>query len=1231
MGKKVELNQKISNIIYEFFDGDIYKITKSKIIELYNDPVKNRDFQVVGEKELKELRKIEKVLRSKKDIRIILKPKEEKKEKEITQVKTEEKLKPIEYKDFQGDKFVSYQRKAFVDFINNDFYKKITKETKKNELKIYQNFVKGYLGLETPYRGLLVYHGLGTGKTATAVSTAEGLSENMDIFTLLPASLETNFINEVKMWGEDLFDLNDNNWIFVSEKEIYENEKLMRLLREKYKVTPELITKIYNKSRKGNRDIEKGFWIISDDTKRDIKKIKTFPSKEAIEKLDEDRSYLKKNNRDTDIIVKRLDEGEIIQLKNQIDELILLKYNFIHYNPFPSVKSSTIKEFLDKEEEEEEEGEEEEINLEIEGDVEYKTNNQKLVKKLEDKLKENQKTHYIDSPFYNEVIIIDEIHNFVRQVVNNRGPSKIFYNWIINAKNIKLVCLSGTPIINRPSEIAVLFNMIRGLTKRYNFTIKATNTTNTNEIYQRLKNIFYKKDSPIYQINVRLVKGKILVSFMQNNTRFESVMNPDNKIVYTIQYQNHDFNDFMKIIYEGLHQEFEPDSITPSQKVFEGLSEKNVIDIIKGNENVFDTDANVKFNVYRKLFTIDTEKGKIDLTNNDYFMDYFFEDTDNVPEKKRVLLKRMLMGLVSYYPIDRSSIVSMPEIIIPKENVYPDYSISKKIKIELCPMSEKQFIKYWTAWQDDRIKGAKFTNKSMYSNDIFDYHINTRRICNMVYNNEKFRTMKKNKGDTAHIVEKKKEYEDLYQSGSLKLNEGLKLYSPKFYRILNNISRFTATESKGKVLFYSDFRQDSGAEIFELILQANGYSKFYPKQGKNKKLRYTFITGVEKVEGRKINLENFNDIDNIYGEYIQIMIISGAGAEGISLTGVRQVHILEPYWNFVRIEQVFGRAIRIESHKDLPPSERNVEQYLYLSSFPEGNNINDIYKSIRQLGTWSSVPEIEGNIDLETNRETFELIQKINQVKTQDLNETQDQKLLFKMERKYRISQTISDIIKESSVDCLQTTRDDINIHHNCLQFDKKLQDETSYFPGMTADKLSMVDKKQLEAKFSYFMKPNIYIVSALQEGRDIYVYYRLNNTDGKEQDIRYIRDNGKIIGILDLDLKYFFLYKGEGHELDEKMGTRLSVYQEVFFIDDDIVQEANENEIFPKVSEITKDLFGYKIKYNITERFYFYPIIQDKPIMRIYDYDNVESNNFNTTNMSPIVIHNKKLYQVVD
>ena len=40
----------------------------------------------------------------------------------------------------------------------------------------------------------------------------------------------------------------------------------------------------------------------------------------------------------------------------------------------------------------------------------------------------------------------------------------------------------------------------------------------------------------------------------------------------------------------------------------------------------------------------------IDLTDNDAFMDYFFNrDTNLLEPDKRILLKRMLMGLVSYY------------------------------------------------------------------------------------------------------------------------------------------------------------------------------------------------------------------------------------------------------------------------------------------------------------------------------------------------------------------------------------------------------------------------------------------------------------------------------------------------------------------------------------------------------------------------------------------------------
>ena len=48
-------------------------------------------------------------------------------------------------------------------------------------------------------------------------------------------------------------------------------------------------------------------------------------------------------------------------------------------------------------------------------------------------------------------------------------------------------------------------------------------------------------------------------------------------------------------------------------------------------------------------------------------MSYFFENGTIVPEKKRVLLKRMIMGLTSYYPIDRSSVRNMPSVISPKK------------------------------------------------------------------------------------------------------------------------------------------------------------------------------------------------------------------------------------------------------------------------------------------------------------------------------------------------------------------------------------------------------------------------------------------------------------------------------------------------------------------------------------------------------------------------------------
>ena len=66
-------------------------------------------------------------------------------------------------------------------------------------------------------------------------------------------------------------------------------------------------------------------------------------------------------------------------------------------------------------------------------------------------------------------------------------------------------------------------------------------------------------------------------------------------------------------------------------------------------------------------------------------------------------------------------------------------------------------------------------------------------------------------------------------------------------------------------------------------------------------------------------------------QLIKIILISPAGSEGISLKNVRQVHVLEPYWNEVRIDQLIGRSIRQCSHADLPMKERYVDIFIYIS------------------------------------------------------------------------------------------------------------------------------------------------------------------------------------------------------------------------------------------------------------------------------------------------------------
>ena len=77
-------------------------------------------------------------------------------------------------------------------------------------LMTHQKIVKDYLSHSTPYRGLLLYHGLGSGKTCSSIAIAEGLKTHRMIYILL--SILKNELYQLKVWR---YTYKNQYWEFV--------------------------------------------------------------------------------------------------------------------------------------------------------------------------------------------------------------------------------------------------------------------------------------------------------------------------------------------------------------------------------------------------------------------------------------------------------------------------------------------------------------------------------------------------------------------------------------------------------------------------------------------------------------------------------------------------------------------------------------------------------------------------------------------------------------------------------------------------------------------------------------------------------------------------------------------------------------------------------------------------------------------------------------------------------
>ena len=817
----------------------------------------------------------------------------------------------------KASNYYLYNREIFISFINSLFepYKQqllkeeqelmsgkasiscANNDSSNFSLLVHQKIVRDYINIYTPYRGLLLYHGLGSGKTCSSIAIAEGIKNDKKVLIMTPASLRDNYVEELKKCGDYMYKKNQF-WEFIDTKA---HPQYLDYLSSLLKLPREYIIS------------NGGAWFIN------VKKEPNYDS---------------------------LDFEDQKKINSQLDKMINYKYQFISYN---GLRSSHLN------------------GMTYGGTI---------------------------NPFSNKVIIIDEAHNFISRIVNKltrkTSLSMKLYNYLMDAENCKIILLTGTPIINYPNEIAILFNILRGTIRSYNCKLILDKKTMTKE---KIESILKAANILNYVDLIEYNSLSYEVSITQNPFGYVRSDTNKNKLAYS--------SDVLS------SEQF-------IQKIKGALEAQSLK--IAGNK--------ININGYKAL-----------PDNFDDFKALFISPNNSINNPS--MFKMRIIGLTSYFR-------SAQEQLMPKYN----HSNSNDFKIIKIPMSDFQFGVYEEARvQERKLEESNKKKKSkktktgaqgddLYSDSVSTYRIFSRAFCNFVFpkpaikrpmpnNDETLETTLENMtkineddaiaknlsediiddlsisekmnaidgkydaddikdlekdaaaqklGDTSYskrIVEALKELEK--HASKYLSKTGLQSYSPKFLHILENI---IDADHKGIHLLYSQFKTLEGIGILKLVLKENNFAEFKIKKNESgeyilnvltediNKPMFASYTGSETPEEREIiknvlnsnwklvpsslvkTLQTISD-NNFMGQIIKVLMITSSGAEGISLKNVRYVHITEPYWHPVRIHQVIGRARRICSHSDLPKELQTVNVFLYLMVFSEQQLTSDLSIELR--------------------------------------------------------------------------------------------------------------------------------------------------------------------------------------------------------------------------------------------------------------------------------------------
>jgi superfamily II DNA or RNA helicase len=731
------------------------------------------------------------------------------------------------------------------------------------ELSPYQMFVKNFMSSQTPYNSLLLYHGLGTGKTLSAIGVCEEMRNYMKqmgitkrIIIVASENVQDNF--RLQIFDERKLHLIDGVWTLKGAGAAIGN----KLLKE---INP--------------------------------------------------------------MNMKGIPKEKIV---NQIKNLINTYYIFLGYGQFANYIIKTIQ--YEEEIAKENQGLKTGRNV---GDVKI-TLNKKIIRKLRNE-------------FDNRLIVIDEVHNIRKTEDNENKKVALNLELLVKAaKNMRLLLLSATPMYNSYKEIIWLLNLMnmndgRGIIQ-------------TKDVFDKNGNFKEKGEEML----IRKATG--YVSFVRGE-------NP-----YTFPYRVYP-NEFAK---KNTFPFIEYPSYQMNLKKIKKDDKKRILGIylntIKNCENCgmcqYCVYKYIIHSLRKKQFSITTKKGVRKEMPNFENMESFGYTLLQTPLESLIISYPMkgLKEIIEKIPVEKYS-DNLDEIKINetnKDNTNEEFDMNnKQVEASINNSLEEDNLENLETndIQKEKLIGG-MDSSSAEENEEEERMKELNPVTNI---DPHYLTGKKGLDRMMDYVDQKSPpLKGDFEYKKSTLNDYGKIFSyneigkcsSKIKCILDNILvknvgvDSNSKVAEGVVLIYSQYI-DSGLIPMALALEEMGFTRYGEnvkplfknkpteivdvrtmKPPVNKKdfmpSRYAMITGDPRLSpNNEFEVKGLTNEDNKDGNKIKVILISKAGSEGIDFKFIRQVHILEPWYNMNRIEQIIGRAVRNFSHKDLPFEKRNVQIFMY--------------------------------------------------------------------------------------------------------------------------------------------------------------------------------------------------------------------------------------------------------------------------------------------------------------